>query len=54
MQDGDNVLRLIGNGTYGENAKINFGDGDYVYIHEFYDDMLHNRATAGIGIIFKP
>lgn len=44
------VLRLIGDGTYGENAKLNFGDGDYAYIHEFFDDKLLMFATSGLGI----
>jgi len=47
---GSSVLRLIGDGTYGENAKLNFGDGDYVYIHEVYDDMLSISANNGIGL----
>ncbi|MCF8369259.1 MAG: hypothetical protein K9G76_09475 [Bacteroidales bacterium] len=47
---GSNVLRLVGDGTYGENAKINFGDGDYVYIHEVYDDILAIGANNGIGL----
>jgi len=49
--DGENVLRLIGNGSFGEYAKINFGDGDYVYIHEFFDDRLQIGATGGLGLI---
>ena len=48
---GESVLRLIGNGPYGEYAKISFGDGDYVYIHEFWDDKLQISAAGGLGLI---
>jgi uncharacterized protein (TIGR02145 family) len=48
--DANNVLRLIGNDAYGSGAKLNFGDGDYVYIHEVYDDMLSIGANNGIGL----
>lgn len=35
-------LRLKGNGNYGN--KLNFGDGDYVYLHEATDDNLTVKA----------
>ncbi|MFP4458993.1 MAG: choice-of-anchor J domain-containing protein [Candidatus Zixiibacteriota bacterium] len=41
----DNTLRLIGTGSVGEGATINFGDGDFVRIDEDVDDGL--RLTAG-------
>ncbi|MCB0806320.1 MAG: hypothetical protein KDC05_11015 [Bacteroidales bacterium] len=48
--DGENVLRLIGDGSFGENAKINFGDGDYVYLHEFFDDKLLMYGNGGLAL----
>jgi hypothetical protein len=35
-----NVLRLIGPGSFGFGAKLNFGDSDYAYISEAADDYL--------------
>lgn len=49
--DDDDVLRLIGPGSNGASAKLNFGDGDYVYIHEFWDDKLMISASGGLGLI---
>jgi len=55
----DNVLRLVGpDGLYGHGARLNFGDGDYAYIEEDYDDMLTIHANrvaitggnVGVGI----
>jgi uncharacterized protein (TIGR02145 family) len=46
----NNLLRLIGTGSYGEYAKINFGDGEYVYIQEFFDDKLMVYANSGLGL----
>ncbi len=40
-------LRLKGNANYG--SKLNFGDGDYVYMHEDTDDHLLIYARAGIS-----
>jgi hypothetical protein len=53
----DDVLRLIGpDGSYGYGARLNFGDGDYVYLDEDEDDKLTiyaNRtaimSSVGIG-----
>lgn len=45
-----NLLRLIGPGSYGETAKLNFGDGNYVYLEEFFDDMLAINASSGLGL----
>jgi len=37
----ENILRLIGpGGTFGVGAKLNFGDGDFVYLQENTDDSL--------------
>ena len=44
------VLRLIGDGSFGENAKLNFGDGDYVYLHEFFDDKLLMYGGGGLAL----
>lgn len=49
--DDDDVLRLIGPGSNGASAKLNFGDGDYVYIHEFWDDKLLITASGGLGLV---
>ncbi|MCB2219869.1 MAG: hypothetical protein KQI35_05680 [Bacteroidetes bacterium] len=46
----NNLLRLIGTGPYGEYAKLNFGDGEYVYIQEFFDDKLMVYANSGLGL----
>jgi hypothetical protein len=40
-------FRLIGPGGYGSQAKMNFGDSDYVYFEEDVDDKLHIYAHAG-------
>jgi hypothetical protein len=49
----DNVLRLMGpDGTYQYGARLNFGDGDLVYIDEDEDDKLTifgNGRTAIMG-----
>lgn len=48
----DDVLRLIGPDTRGSGAKLNWGDGDYVYIDEDADDRLTiyaSRRTALMG-----
>jgi len=42
----NSVLRLIGPGAiYGYNARLNFGDNDYVYLGEDTDDNLTINAT---------
>ena len=46
------VLRLEGIGSYGSGARLNFGDGDFVYIAEDSDDHLYiygNQRTAIMG-----
>ncbi len=42
------TLRLEGGGTYGEGAKLNFGDADHVYLQENRDDMLLIYAKENI------
>ena len=44
------LLRLIGTGTFGEYARLSFGDGDYAYIEEFFDDKLLMFANGGLGL----
>lgn len=39
-----NNIRLKGSGNY--NSKLNFGDSDYTYIHEYEDDKLRIKAKA--------
>ncbi|MDQ8195822.1 tail fiber domain-containing protein [Coraliomargarita sp. SDUM461004] len=47
----DDVLRLIGpDGLEGYGARLNFGNADYVYIEEPFDDGLQIQASVvGIG-----
>jgi len=47
----DNALRLIGpSGPFGYGARLNFGDANFVYLHEYVDDSLRIQATRiGIG-----
>jgi len=49
---GTSTLRLInsGGGTYGQTAKLNFGDGDYAYIQEDVDDKLTIHAAGRIAM----
>ena len=42
-------LRLKGSGNYGN--KLNFGDGDYVYLYEDADDNLTIKGDKGIRLI---
>ena len=44
------TLRLIGPGTYGSTAALNFGDGSYAYLSEDIDDNLLIHATNRIAI----
>lgn len=53
------TLRLIGPGSFGSTARLNFGDGNYVYIEEDADDYLtiygSNRTAimgghVGVGV----
>jgi hypothetical protein len=46
----DNVLRLIGPGSSGSGSRLNFGDGDYVYLDEDADDNLHIYADGRLRI----
>jgi len=48
--ENNKLLRLIGTGPFGEYARLSFGDGDYVYIQEFYDDKLLMYASSGLGL----
>ena len=47
---GDQTLRLIGEGTNGSAAKLNFGDGDHVHLTEDVDDNLEIHATGRTAI----
>jgi hypothetical protein len=48
----NNTLRLTGTGaTYGEGSKLNFGDGDYVFISEDIDDNLLIKGTHRTAIM---
>ncbi|MEI6823815.1 MAG: hypothetical protein WCL51_17940, partial [Bacteroidota bacterium] len=44
------TLRLIGPGIYGSASKLNFGDGNYVYLAEDVDDHLTINAANGTAI----
>jgi hypothetical protein len=46
----DQTLRLIGEGTNGSSAKLNFGGGDYVHLTEDIDDNLLIHATGRTAI----
>lgn len=39
-------LRLVANGSFGSNAKLNFGDSNFVFLHEYVDDSLKIQATG--------
>lgn len=43
------TLRLIGSGTNGAGARMNFGDANYVYINEPSDDVMRIHANR-IGL----
>ncbi len=48
----NNTLRLTGTGaTYGEGSKLNFGDGDYVFISEDIDDNLLIKGAQRTAIM---
>jgi len=47
----DNVLRLVGPDIYGHGARLNFGDGDYVYIEEDQDDYLRVYSSYGTNFL---
>jgi len=44
----ENTLRLIGPSSRGSKAKLNFGDGDYVFLKEYEDDKLEIKANGGV------
>ena len=46
----DNVLRLQGPDAVGAGARINFGDGDFVYLDEDVDDHLVIEASGGVQV----
>jgi hypothetical protein len=57
----DDTLRLIGAGAFGSQARLNFGDGDLVYLYEDVDDNLEIHSSGrtaltggfvGIGTLF--
>jgi hypothetical protein len=45
------TLRLIGPGGFGSTARLNFGDGNYVYLEEDADDYLHIFGQNRIGLM---
>lgn len=46
----EETMRLIGPDLNGSGARLNFGDGDFVYLDEYADDLLRIQATRlGIG-----
>jgi len=47
----DDVLRLIGPDSFGYGARLNFGDGDYVYLDEDVDDRLTIYANGRTAIM---
>jgi hypothetical protein len=47
----EDVLRLTGPDTLGSGARINFGDGDFVYIEEDLDDYLTVYASNRTAIM---
>ena len=46
----NDALRLVGTGTLGAQAKINFGDANHVYLEETADDFLTVHASGGTRI----
>jgi hypothetical protein len=47
-RDDSLALRLIGSGSAGSKAMLNFGDGNYVYLQEYQDDYLKIYARKDI------
>lgn len=46
----EETMRLIGAGSLGQGARFNFGDGDFVYLTEPFDDALTLQANeVGVG-----
>ena len=50
----DEALRLTGTKSHGHNAKLAFGDADYVYLHEDKDDHLTIHAREGLALTGGP
>ena len=46
----DDVLRIQGPGTNGAESRLNFGDGNYVYLDEDSDDHLIIEASGGVQV----
>jgi hypothetical protein len=46
----DDALRLIGAGAFGSQSRLNFGDGDFVYLYEDDDDALEIHTEDGLRI----
>jgi len=46
----DDVLRLQGPDAVGSGARLNFGDGDFVYLDEDVDDHLIIEASGGVQV----
>jgi hypothetical protein len=44
-------MRLIGPDSFGHGARLNFGDGDYVYVEEDTDDHLYVYGSGGTAIM---
>ena len=47
----DDCIRLEGPNSYGSGARINFGDGDYVYLDEDSDDDFTIYASDRVAIM---
>jgi len=45
------TVRLIGPNALGHGARLNFGDGNYVYLEEDLDDRLHIWASGRTAIM---
>lgn len=50
----EDVLRLIGPAGFGVGARLNFGDGNDVYLRESPNDLLELRATSGFSFTGGP
>jgi len=47
----DDTVRLIGpDGSFGHGARLNFGDGDFVYLDEPTDDAMEIYARLGVTV----
>ncbi len=46
----NDVLRLIGTGSLGQFARLNFGDGNYVYLEEYQDDKLWISGSSALTL----